>query len=214
MSDDSLDLRAVREWVQQDDLKKRAAAAQKAAARRCDELEDEIMQEMIEKGVPKIPVTIKARDVDAEAAGIIEGIIEDSPPNPDDDTLRMMQARIVGALRNAGLLIDSSEEVTKTVFMGSRVWARPVATGTDDNGDPKSTDDDYRRACRALEAGGFGEYVQERFNIISLSSAVKEEVEHKRIVIPDGEDSTLAFDGTIIVTEKPQLQSRKVAKRA
>lgn len=201
------DMNALREWVQQDDVKKQASAAEKKAKGRCGELEEEIIASMVEDGVTSIKVTLEAVDVDAQArAAAIEWA--EAGFNLADDAGDFIQT-----LRDRGLLAESRPEITKTVFIGSRVWATPVPTGSHENGEPKATDADYERACRALEAEGWGEYVQERFNIISLSSAVNDEVKAGNIVIPEGETETFAFNGTIRVTEKPQLNSRRASAR-
>lgn len=199
----------LRRWVALDDEKKTAAALEKKAKREIAELEPGILEQMAQEGTPKITVELEALDVDGDAADLIaEAVRTSKAPSTED-----MALEIVAAMRQASLLKENRPAITKSVFIGSRVWAKPVATGTDDDGEPKATDDDYERACRALEAHGFGEYVQERFNIISLSSALKEEVEHGAIVIPDGADEVVVYDGTIVVSEKPQLNARKAAAK-
>lgn len=199
----ALNMDRLREWVAIDDDKKNAAALEKKAKKKLAEIEPSILEELVQEGAPQIRVELEARDVDLEVRLIAERF----------DLSDEMKDDFVTALRKANVLVENRPKIAKTLFIGRRVWAKPVATGVDDDGEPKSTDADYERACRALEKAGWGDYVQERFNIISLSSAVKEEVEHGEIVIPEGETETLAFDGTIIVSETPQLNARKVAAK-
>lgn len=215
------DMDALRAWVSYDDDKKDASSREKRAKSKCAELEDQIMESFIADGVSSVQVTLDALDVDKEARETAEAAVAEFERTAmqnigdlhDAWNVADIAAAVVDALRSESLLRDNRPEITKTVFIGSRVWAKPVPTGTDDNGDPKSTDDDYLRACEALKTAGWGDYVQTRFNIISLSSAVKEEVDAGNIVIPEGERETLAFDGTIIVSDAPQLNARKVTKK-
>jgi hypothetical protein len=214
------DMDALRAWVSYDDDKKNAAAMEKRAKARCNELEPQILESLVQDGADSIRVTLEALDIDKEARETAHealNALATDPPfigfNIGDGGDEIVSA-IVDALRSEGLLKDNQPEIVKTVFIGSRVWAKPVPTGTDDNGDPKATDEDYERACIALAREGWEQFVQTRFNVISLSSAVKEEV-GKTIFFEDGESSTLAFDGTIIVEDRPQLNARKApAKKA
>lgn len=206
-----MDMSALREWVALDDEKKNAAALEKKAKKKLAEIEPGILEQLVQEGTPKITVELEAMDVDGEALETIIDVFRNS--DPERVSLSDVASLAVEALREEGLLKESRPAIAKSIFIGRRIWAKPVATGQDEDGEPKATDEDYERACRALEKNDFGEYVQERFNIISLSSAMKEEVEQGRIVIPEGEDEVIAFDGTIIVSEKPQLNARKVATR-
>ncbi len=206
------DMDALRAWVSYDDDKKNAAALEKRAKRKCAEVEPVILESFIEDGVDSIRVTLEATDVDAEAKALIEAVLPDETKAilrvEGDEEVPIVDS-IVHGLREEGLLRDSRPEIVKTVFIGSRVWAKPVPTGVDDDGEPKASDADYERACAALARAGWDDYVQTRFNVISLSSAMKIEKEQGRIEIPEGEDSVVVFDGTIIVTEIPQLNARK-----
>lgn len=188
------DIELLREFVRLDDEKKNGADAEKRAKARIAEIEPQILESFIEDGVSSIKATLEARDVDAEVREVIDRFEDSGTPN-----------EIAAALRDAGLLIENRPEIKKTIFIGSRIWATPVTAGE------KASDDEYEAACRALEAAGWGDYVQERFNVISLSSAVKAEVENGNIVIPDGERETVAFDGTIRVIDKLQLNARKAS---
>lgn len=206
------DMDALRAWVSYDDDKKNAAAMEKRAKARCSELEPQILESLVQDGADSIRVTLEELDVDKEARETAENALGTLEWNVGQPSIPDAAEAVVDALRSEGLLKDNRPQIVKTVFIGSRVWAKPVPTGTDDNGDPKATDDDYLRACEALKREGWGQYVQTRFNVISLSSAVKEEV-GKTIFIPEGESSTTAFDGTIIVEDRPQLNARKAPKK-
>lgn len=142
---------------------------------------------------PKQSITLPERDVNREAVELLNEVVDASEG-------KCGVFDFVVRLRDAGLLIPNEPATTFTVFVGSRIWASPKR---DDAERDKATDEEYERACRALEAHGFGEYVQERFNVVSLSSAMKEEVEHGRIEPGD------VFDGAITVEEKFTLQARK-----
>jgi hypothetical protein len=197
------DIELLREFVRLDDEKKNGADAEKRAKARIAEIEPQILESFIADGVSSIKATLEARDVDAEArTAIIEWIDEGFADVADiADNI----GDLVQVLRGAGLLIENRPEIKKTIFIGSRIWATPVAEGE------KANDDEYEQACAALEAAGWGDYVQTRFNVISLSSAVKEAVDNGEIVIPDGERETTAFDGTVRVVEKLQLNARKAS---
>lgn len=203
------DMDALRAWVSYDDDKKNAAALEKRAKKKCNEVEPVILESFIEDGVDSIRVTLEATDVDAEAREIITNALSSLEWDVGKPSIESIANAIVPDLREAQLLRDSRPEIVKTVFIGSRVWAKPVPTGVDDDGEPKASDADYERACAALARAGWDDYVQTRFNVISLSSAMKIEKEQGRIEIPEGEDSVVVFDGTIIVTEIPQLNARK-----
>lgn len=179
--------------------KKRDGEAQvNSAKKEIAEIEPVLLPQFTEPAedgsvTPKQSVTLPERSVDNEAVDVLKAVFDASEGKAG-------AYDFVRALRDEGLLIENEPVTTFSVFVGSRIWASPKR---DDPERDKATDEEYERACRALEEHGFGEYVQERFNIVSLSSAMKEEVEHGRI--PVGE----VFDGTLVVEEKFTLNARR-----
>lgn len=58
----------------------------------------------------------------------------------------------------------------KSVYLKPELWAGPKKTGIDEeSGEPKATDDDWKRAVDAARKAGVGHLVQERFNGQSFS---------------------------------------------
>lgn len=97
--------------------------------------------------------------------------------------------------------------VRQSLYLAPDVWARPLKTGVDDRGNETSTDEDWAKAVDALRAAGLGDYVQERFNVQSLSSWLREFREahgpNWREQLPD------EFDGAIEITDRMQIRMRK-----
>lgn len=164
------------------------------------ELDEPLRNMFAEEGVGNPKVEVAGTDVDDAAENIIadqlsiyssvltEGIVAEA---------------IVAALREADLLKPNVPKKTVSLYIGSRLWAKCVQTGRNERGEPETSEDDWIRACRALEAKGYAAYVGERFNITSLSSAVKEDFDNG--IIPEGSDY---FDGTIEVNERFQISAR------
>ena len=202
-----LDTELLRDFAQATFEKQEAEKIAKARKRKLDELDEPIRTMFTEEGVPSSKITVSERNVDFDFAQLLHAFYDEAKQSADAGEFESFVESFVEQARNEGLLAPNTPEYTKTIFVGSRVWAKPVATGVDEHGDPKTTEDDYERACEALRANGFGEYVQTRFNIVSLSSAVKEDVENG--VIPTG---TEYFDGAIEVEEKFQVQTRSAKK--
>lgn len=190
----------LREFAEATHAKKAHDAASKKAKAKIDELDPQIRDMFTEQGVPSAQIVTEARDVDKEAYQIIGDIID---REVSSEFVSALAEDAVKALREAGLLVDSTQRKTTTLFIGSRVWAKPVPTGVDDKGDSKVTDEDRLRACAALEAHGFGQYVRPDFNIVSLSSAIKEDVVSGAI-----KTGAEFFDGAVEVEEKFQVQTR------
>lgn len=186
-----------REFAELSRDKKRIADEDKKVKARLAELDPLLQEAMAQEGVPSMKVDLDEHDVCALATTTIEELIDfDQFENVDIDA-------IVTRLQRRDLLAPAKPKKTVTVFIASRVWASPVVS--DPNGD-KASDDDYARACDALEANDFGEYAQRRFNVVSLSSAVKEMVENGQIKLEGNEG--VAFDGTVRVVEKFQISAR------
>lgn len=202
-----LDTDLLRDFAQATFEKQEAEKIVKARKRKIDELDEPIRTMFTEEGVPSSKITVQARDVDFDFAQFLHSFYNEAKTSCDAGEFESYVESYTKQAREEGLLAPSTPEYTKTIFVGSRVWAKPVATGVDEHGDPKVSEEDYERACEALRANGFGEYVQTRFNIVSLSSAVKEDVENG--VIPTGTDH---FDGAIEVAEKFQVQTRSAKK--
>lgn len=76
-----------------------------------------------------------------------------------------------------------------TLYVNRQLWAGP-------------TDGDYHAACEALKSAGLGDLVQERFNVQTLSSWVRERDK-------DGEPLPAAFAGRIEVAEVFRLGARR-----
>lgn len=168
-----------------------ADAEAKKQGKIISDLEPAILEEFASEGVPKITVEVEPEkptlaDRLRDEITRIDGLGYDVP-------------KVIG---DALAFVEAHEQkpFATTLSVGSRIWAKPKV---DDPERDKANDDEYERACRALEANGFGDYVQERFNVISLSSAMKEEVEEGRLQV--GEN----FDGTIVIEEKFQVNARK-----
>lgn len=187
-----------REFAELSREKKRIGEDEKRVKARLAELDPQLQEAMTQEGVPRLPIEIAEVDVDDAVGKTIEEALTtaQSLDNVDFDF-------IVTLLRRRGLLAENKPAKTVTVYIGSRVWATPVI---DDPERDKANDAEYARACDALEAEGFGEYAQRRFNVISLSSAVKEMVENGQITL-EGNEAT-AFGGTVKVVEKFQINAR------
>lgn len=168
---------------------------------RLAKMDEPLREYMAQEGLPKI--TVKAPEFDAQRDAEL-ALMEKTDLGP----LSVQEA--IDVLATEGLLAESLPEKTATITVASRIWASPVVVP--DKKDPdrdKANDAEYERACDALEAAGNGweDYAQRRFNVISLSSAVKIEVDEGRVKL--GDDSTgVAFDGTIKVVEKFAAQAR------
>jgi hypothetical protein len=177
---------------------KRALEAKLAKVKsRLAKIDEPLREAMAQEGIPKLPLKVPEFDAqrDAEVA-----LMEKGPDNLDPLVIQ----EVVDILATDGLLADSHPEKTATISISSRIWASPVINDPDRD---KANDAEYERACDALEASDFGEYAQRRFNVVSLSSAMNNEVAEGRIKL--GDDSTaIAFDGTIKITEKFQAQAR------
>lgn len=182
-----VDKKLLAQFVQASEEKKEAAAAEKKASARMKEVEQTILDQFTEEGISSMKVTVESELDDADITKTKLALLMEDVELPPEK-VQAIAARLF-----------EKPSIKKTLFIGSRIWANPKI---DDPDRDKANDAEYERACRALEANGFGEYVQERFNVISLSSAIKEEVENG--TIPVGE----AFDGTIVVKEKFQLNAR------
>mgnify|MGYP003433410470 FL=1 len=76
-----------------------------------------------------------------------------------------------------------------TLYVNRQLWAHPV-------------DGDYPSACEALRQAHLGDLVQERFNVQTLSSWVRERDK-------DGEPLPAAFAGRIEVAEVFRLGARR-----
>ena len=187
-----LDTELLRDFAQWTKEKRNAEAIVKDRTRRLAEIDEPIRLMFAEEGVPSCPVTVPARDVDAEAVSAISSCFE-----PLTEATRHLIPSIVNELRFRGLLVESSPKFTMNLSVGSRIWAKPFAADGE-----RATEEEHEAACRALRDKGFGDFVHERFNVISLSSAVKEDVENG--VIPIGSDF---FDGKVVVEEKFQVKA-------
>ena len=75
-----------------------------------------------------------------------------------------------------------------TVYVHRQLWASAI-------------DSDYERACQALKSAGLNDYVQERFNINSLSAYVRE-------LDKAGDPLPSEFDGCIDVKERFEIRTR------
>lgn len=192
-----LDTEMLRDFAQLTFEKRQAEATVKDRTKRAAELDEPIRNMFAEEGVPSCPVTVTARDVDAEVLELFAEELAIEIPGPYNF------APIVEMMRERGLLAESTPEYTMNLSVGSRVWAKPFAA----NGE-KATEAEHAAACEALRAKGFGDYVHERFNVISLSSAVSEDVQNG--VIPVGDDY---FDGKVVVEEKFQVTARMKATK-
>lgn len=181
-----------------------ADAVSKEEGKKIAELEPAILEEFANEGVPKITVDVEpARPTLADRLNEVPTL-----PNALIEWIEDVDLDVFAQLiDDARTLIEENEQkpFSMTLSVGSRIWAKPKV---DDPERDKANDAEYQRACRALEAQGFGDYVQERFNVISLSSAMKEEVEEGRLQV--GEN----FDGTIVIEEKFQVNARKAASKS
>lgn len=174
------------------DLEKKLAQAKSKIAK----LDEPLRNYMAEEGLPKVPIFAPEFDATREAE---VALMEKSPLGVTPEQI----GEIVDILNSEGLLAESKPKRAVTLFIKGRVWASPVI---DDPDRDKANDAEYERACQALEAQGWGEYAQRRFNIVSLSSAINTEVDEGRIKLDDS-SSALAFDGTIKVVEKFQVNA-------
>jgi hypothetical protein len=114
----AIDTDKLRDFAQATFEKQQAEALVKDRKRKIDELDPQIRQMFVEEGVPGSSITVQARDIDAEA---FESVISWFGDSDDADTLA---DKIVGELREKGLLAESTPEYTKTLSIGSRVWAK------------------------------------------------------------------------------------------
>jgi hypothetical protein len=81
-----------------------------------------------------------------------------------------------------------------TVYLKRELWA-------------SARDGDWQRACAALKEAGLGHYVEEKFNVLSLSAFVRE-------VDRNGDQLPPALADAIAVTEKYSLRVTGIQRQA
>ena len=176
----------LRRFARATHAKKAAEAALTKAKAIIAELDPEIQMMFADHGTPSAKVVTEAFDAAATAVDIMGRLDAEAIGFPE-------AAAIATALDEAGLLIDSTPKRTTTIYIGSRLWARP-------NVDKDATDEEKAiaraAAVEALKSYGYGEFIKEDFNIVSLSSAMKLAVESGEVPL-----GTEFFDGALNITE-------------
>ena len=115
--------------------------------------------------------------------------------------LALLEADLLEAYATEGVLSERVETDYGNFNVGprSQLWA----TAPDGEGEEGK---DYARGCEALRAVGWGDFVQERFNTMTLSSHVRELVKMGLAVLEMQEDGRLLLKSQVASTDLTPLQ--------